>query len=165
VVYRLALLFVLAFASLAAAADEDPNVQVVRTMMDLINQRDLDSLHTVVAESVVRHSDATPEVVVTNLDEFKAFLETDFAAVPDSIQEIDFIFGAGDKVAVRARYGGTQTGPMGPFAATGKTFSLIFIGIARIEDGKVAEIWVEWDNLSALGQLGLLPPPPPPPAD
>jgi hypothetical protein len=36
---------------------------------------------------------------------------------------------------------------------------LPFIGILRIEDGKVAEIWVEWDNLYALAQLGHLEPP------
>jgi predicted ester cyclase len=48
---------------------------------------------------------------------------------------------------------------MGPFPASGKKLELPFIGILRIEDGKVAEIWVEWDNLYALAQLGLLEPP------
>jgi hypothetical protein len=33
-----------------------------------------------------------------------------------------------------------------------------FIGIARFKDGKVAELWVEWDNLGALTQLGHFPP-------
>lgn len=28
------------------------------------------------------------------------------------------------------------------------------MGILRIDDGRVAEIWVEWDNLDALQQLG-----------
>ena len=43
---------------------------------------------------------------------------------------------------------------MGPFPATGKPLSLAFHGILKIEDGKIAEIWVEWDNLGALMQLG-----------
>ena len=127
---------------------------------ELINQRDLDALNTVVADNVIRHSDATPGVVVSNLDQFKAFLETDFAAIPDSVQDIELIFGTGNMVAMRARYSGTQTGPMGSFPPTGKRIDLVFIGILRIENGKVAEIWVEWDNLSALMQLGHLPPPP-----
>lgn len=32
------------------------------------------------------------------------------------------------------------------------------MGILRIEEGKIAEIWVEWDNLNALTQLGHFPP-------
>jgi len=75
--------------------------------------------------------------------------------------EIDMIFGSADNVAVRARYSGTQTGPMGPFPPTDKTVELVFIGILRIENEKIAEMWVEWDNLSILTQLGHQPPPTP----
>jgi predicted ester cyclase len=156
---RSPLLLLLVFLSLPAIADEEQNINTVRTMVELINQRDLDSLHTVVAENIVRHSAATPGVVVSNLDEFIAFLETDIAGAPDSVQTIDFAFGSGDKVAVRAHYRGTHTGPMGPFAATGKPIDLPFMAILRIENNKVAEIWVEWDNMLILGQLGLLPSP------
>jgi hypothetical protein len=35
---------------------------------------------------------------------------------------------------------------------------LPFIGILRLAEGKIAEIWVEWDNLNALSQLGHFPP-------
>jgi len=157
--YRFAFLCVLAFVSAAVSADEEQNVDTVRTMMELTNQRDLASLETVVAENVLRHSDATPGVVVTSLDEFKAFLETDFASIPNSVMDIDMIFSAGDKVAVRAHYSGTQTGQMGPFPPSGKTVRLVFIGILRIENDKIAEMWVEWDNVSVLTQLGHLPPP------
>jgi len=150
----------LVFVSLAVAADDTQNIATVKTMVELINQRDLDSLHTVVADNVVRHSAATPGVVVTNLREFTAFLETDIAGIPDSVQTIDIAFGAGDKVAVRAHYRGTNTGPIGPIAATGKSVDLPFMAILRIENNKVAEIWVEWDNMLILGQLGLLPPAP-----
>ncbi len=156
---RIAFLCVLAFASAAVSADEGQNVDTVRTMMELINQRDLDALGTVVADDVHRHSNATPGVVVTSLDDFKAFLETDFASIPDSVMDIDMIFGGGDKVTVRAYYSGTQTGQMGPFPPSGEAVKLVFIGILRIENGKIAEIWVEWDNVSVLVQLGHLPPP------
>ncbi len=157
--FRLTLVLVLALAPLSVIADDVRNVQTVRTMMELINQRNLDSLHTVVTDDIVRHSDATPGVVVTNLDEFKAFLETDFASIPDSVMDVDMIFSAGDKVAVRAHYSGIQTGQMGPFPPSGKTVRLVFIGILRIENDKIVEIWVEWDNVSVLAQLGHLPPP------
>ena len=149
----------LAMLTLPCMADEVNNVRIATAMTDAINARDLDSLDSFVAPDVLRHSAATPDVVVTNLVEFKAFLATDFAAVSDSVQKIDVIFGGGDYVAVRARYIGTQDGPMGPFPASGKKLELPYVGILRFEDGKIVEIWVEWDNLSALSQLGHFPPP------
>jgi predicted ester cyclase len=63
-------------------------------------------------------------------------------------------------VAILGTYSGTNTGPMGDIPATGKSIESPFLGIFRIESGKVAELWVEWDNLAFLAQLGLYPPPP-----
>jgi len=140
-------------------ADEAKNVRTATAMMDAINERNLDALDEFIAPDVVRHSAATAGVVVTNLSEFKTFLETDFATVSDSVQKIDVIFGGGEYVAVRAQYIGTQDGPMGPFPASGKKLELPYNGILRFENGKIVEIWVEWDNLFALTQLGHYPPP------
>lgn len=159
---RLALSIVLVGLAVAPClAGEAENIRIVRSMAEAINARDLEALDELVAQDVVRHSAATPGVTVTSLEEFRAFLESDFATVPDSVQTIDVIFANDEYVAMKATYSGTQQGPMGPFPATGKKLTLPFIGILRIEDGKVAEIWVEWDNLNALSQLGHLPPPPP----
>jgi predicted ester cyclase len=48
---------------------------------------------------------------------------------------------------------------MGPFPPGGKRVELPFMAILRIEDDKIAEMWVEWDNVSILTQLGHLPDP------
>ncbi len=45
--------------------------------------------------------------------------------------------------------------------ATGKPVALKFLSIFRIEDGRIAELWVEYDNVAMLTQLGLFPPPTP----
>jgi predicted ester cyclase len=132
---------------------------IVLGMTAAINARELDRLGEFVADNIVRHSNATPGVNVRSLEEFRAFLESDIATVPDSVQTVDVIFGNGEYVGVRARYKGTQQGPMGPFPATGKPIEIAFVGLLRIENGKVAEIWVEWDNLGALIALGHIPPP------
>lgn len=143
----------------SSQALEERNEQVVLTMMDAVNARDLDALDTIVAPNMVRHSAATADVVVRSLDDFKAFLQADFAMVPDSRMTVNRIFAGDDMVAVHATYAGTQEGPMGPFPASGKRMELPFIGMLRIADGKIAEMWVEWDNLNALMQLGHFPPP------
>jgi len=153
------LIFLLAALPLQGFADEPENVRMVREMTEAINQRNLEALDEFVSSNVIRHSAATPGVNVSSLDEFRSFLKTDFAAVPDSVQKIEIIFGSGDFVAVRATYSGTQSGPMGPFPASGKKLELPYMGILRFEQGKIAEIWVEWDNLHSLAQLGHFPPP------
>jgi hypothetical protein len=43
---------------------------------------------------------------------------------------------------------------MGPFPPSNAKMELDFCGILRFEKSKVVEIWVTWDNLSALTQLG-----------
>jgi len=135
-------------------ASEADIVQVARLMVEAINDRDLDRLNNLVAENVIRHSAATAGVTITNLEAFKAFLRTDFAAVPDSEISIDVAFGNDEYVAMRATYSGTQTGAMGPFPPSGNEVELPFIGILRIADGKILEMWVEWDNVYMLTQLG-----------
>ena len=157
---RLVLMIVLVGISITPCwAGEAENIQIVRSMAEAINGRNLEALDHLVAKDIVRHSAATADLTVTNLEEFRAFLKSDFATVPDSVQTIDLIFANDEYVAMKATYSGTQDGPMGPFPASGKKLTLPFIGILRIEDGKVAEIWVEWDNLYALAQLGHLQPP------
>jgi predicted ester cyclase len=150
-------LAVIAIAQPPCLADESQNVAAVKAMIAAINDRDLDALDAVVSENVVRHSAATPNVVVTSLQEFREFLNGDLTTFPDAQQEIDIIFGSGDYVAIRATLIGTQSGPMGPFPASNSKMELPFMGILRVEGGKIAEMWVEWDNLNALVQLGHFP--------
>ena len=135
-------------------ADEANVVQLARSMVEAINDRDLDRLDDLVAGNVIRHSAATAGVTITNLEAFKAFLRTDFAAVPDSEISIEVIFGNKEYVAMRAMYSGIQTGAMGPFPPSGNKVELPFVGILRVAEGKISEMWVEWDNVYMLTQLG-----------
>jgi predicted ester cyclase len=75
---------------------------------------------------------------------------------------IDIMVAEGDLVAIYCTFTGTQKGPMGPFPASGNKMVSMTMAIFRLENGKIAELWIEWDNLAILTQLGLLPPPPPP---
>ncbi len=141
-------------------ADETSNIAIARSMIAAINDRNLDGLDALIAPGVVRHSAATAGVTVRSLADFKAFLRSDFASIPDSVMTVDVIFGNDEFVAMRAIYAGTQTGEMGPFPPSGEHAELPFIGILRFADGKVVEMWVEWDNVHILTQLGHLSPPP-----
>jgi predicted ester cyclase len=112
-----------------------------------------------IASDYVRHCQATPEAVVSSLDDFKGLLQEWAGTYSDVETKVDVLVAEGDLVAFCGSFSATQTGPMGPFPATGKHMVSEFAGYHRIIDGKIAETWVTWDNLAALAQLGLFPPP------
>ena len=74
--------------------------------------------------------------------------------------EIHDMVAAGDKVAIRATYRGTDEGGFIPnMPATGKTFEMEAMYIVRVNDeGQIAEHWGVVDTIGTMGQLGLLPP-------
>ena len=156
---RLLVVFVILLVG-ACAPESQPSAEiVVLAMIDAVNARDFDALDTLIAADVRRYSAATPTVEVRSLDDFKAFLHADLAAVPDARQQVNQVFSSGDMVAVHVTYSGTQTGQMGPFPPSGGRIELPFIGLLRVANGRIAEIWVEWDNLNILTQLGHIRPP------
>jgi steroid delta-isomerase-like uncharacterized protein len=136
------------------------NKALVREFVTIGNARQFDRLPEVVADNFTRHSQATPGLVITNRDAFRAFMEQDALAFPDSQVTLHQVVAEGDRVAVWATYSGTQQGPMGGFPPSGKRMAVDFGAIFRIENGLIAELWVTWDNMAALAQLGLLPQPP-----
>ena len=96
-------------------------------------------------------------MVIESLDAFKDFIRNDRNAIPDQKLNVKMLVAEGDLVAFWATYTGTQTGQMGPFPPTGKSANLDFAGVHRVENGKVVETWVTWDNITVLGQLGHFP--------
>lgn len=136
------------------------NKSLVREFVAIGNARQFDRLSEVIADDFTRHSQATPGLVVTSRNAFRAFMEQDVLAFPDSQVTLHQVVAEGDRVAVWATYSGTQLGQMGPFPPTGKRMAIDFGAVFRIENGLIAELWVTWDNMAALGQLGLLPEPP-----
>jgi steroid delta-isomerase-like uncharacterized protein len=153
------LAMLIAVCGSSPSGDLEANKDLIRKFTSATNAGDWEALDKLLTEDFCRHSQATPDVQVNSLEEFKALQESFQATMPDQKITLEMLVAEGDKVAVYATYSGTMTGPMGGFAPTGKSASSKFIGIFRIEDGRIAELWVEWDNLAMLGQLGLFPPP------
>lgn len=134
----------------------EENKALARRMGEAIDARRLDLLDDIVDQNFVRHCQATPQIDVRNLAAFKEFLRQDAAAFPDSAQTLRHILAEGDLVAVWITYSGTQQGAMGPFPPSGKRMQIDFGAVLRVENGKIAEMWVTWDNIAVLAQLGHL---------
>lgn len=69
------------------------------------------------------------------------------------------VIAEGDKVVVRWTNAGTHVGEFAGIPATGQTFTIGGIDIYRVAGGRLCEHWHQLDQLSMLGQLGLLPAP------
>jgi steroid delta-isomerase-like uncharacterized protein len=138
----------------------EENKVLARRFGEAMNARQFHLLDELVAPDFLRHCEATPEVTVRSLEQFKEFLRQDAAVFPDSIQTPKHVIAEGDLVAVWATYAGTQKGQMGPFPPLGRKMRVDFGAVLRVEGGKIAELWVTWDNMTALAQLGHLPAPP-----
>jgi predicted ester cyclase len=148
----------------APSDQTEANKAVVMRATELINGRDYETLKEVIAEDYLRHSQATPGLEVTNIDQFVAFLKQGAVSFPDDKAIFKVLVAEGDLVAFWGNYEGTNTGP-GPFPPTGQFASVEMAGIHRIEDGKIAETWVIWDNMAMFAQLGIQMAPMAPPAD
>jgi len=137
----------------------EENKDLIKRFTEATNDADWDAFDELLTEDFTRHCQATPDVQINSREEFKKLQEGFIVSMPDQKITSEMIIAEGDKVAAYATYSGTMTGPMGNFPPTGKSVESKFLTIFRIEDGRIAEIWVEWDNLAMLTQLGLFPPP------
>jgi steroid delta-isomerase-like uncharacterized protein len=143
-----------------SGAQLETNKEIVRRFGEISNAADWEALPEVMADAFRRHSAATEGPPVTSRDQFIELQRQFLVSFPDQRVTTHEVVAEGDLVAVRATYSATNTGPMGDIPATGQAFEAPFLAIFRIENGKIAELWVEWDNVAMLRQMGLFPPPP-----
>ena len=135
----------------------DENKILVRRLGEAMNSRQFELLDDIVAPDFVRHCQATPQADVRSLQAFKDYLRQDSVVFPDSVQTLKHQVAEGDFVAVWVTCEGTQKGPIGPFPASGRRMQLDFGAFLRVQNGKIAEMWVTWDNMALLAQLGHMP--------
>jgi steroid delta-isomerase-like uncharacterized protein len=135
----------------------EQNKTVIRGFFEAWNNRQPEAFDEFVASDVVRHCQATPAVEVRSLDQLKAFLQQDTAIFPDSRQAIVQMAAEGNLVGVWGTYEGTQRGSIGPLPASGARTYFDFGAVFRMADGKIAEWWITWDNMTILRQLGHMP--------
>jgi predicted ester cyclase len=136
----------------------EENMQSVRTFAEeVFGNNNLKYADDWLSDDFVEHQvfpGTTPDKKGA-IDSYRIF----FAASPDMMAEIHDMVAAGNKVAIRATYRGTDTGGFIPnMPATGKAFEMEATYIVRINDeGQIAEHWGVVDAIGTMGQLGLLP--------
>lgn len=139
----------------------EENKRLVRHVVaEGVNKADLEVVKAHLASDYARHSQATTDMPeIRGVDQMIEFLRVNVTGFPDWHEEIELMIGEGDKVAYITTGTGTHTGPLGDIPPTGKRIEVTNFIVQRIQDGKIAETWIGWDNLAVMKQLGLLPQP------
>jgi steroid delta-isomerase-like uncharacterized protein len=138
---------------------EQQNMTIVRKAHADLQRGDIESFKAVISPDYVRHCQAMPPELqeIRGTERFFGFIDEFLVAVPSYQDSLSNRIADGDRVAYISTLTGTQTGPMGNLPASGKSFTLVNIIIQRLENGKVAETWISWDNVAFLSQLGFMP--------
>ncbi len=121
------------------------NKLLVRRLFDEVyNKGNLDAADDLIAKRYISHNKLSIEV--TGPAGIKKAAAMQRKAFPDQVSRLEDVIAEGDKVVVRGVDTGTHTGePFMGMPAKGKTFTITWIDIFRVEKGKLAEAWLEMD--------------------
>lgn len=111
-------------------------------------------LDEILAPNFVDH-DAAPDQG-PGIEGLKGFFQTMRAAFPDLKAEPVEVVGTDTHVAMRYTISGTHQGEFQGVAATGRTFKVSALQLARFENGRCVERWGSTDELGMMKQLGIL---------
>lgn len=136
----------------------DSNVETHRAGHQAFNRRDFDAMTGHYAERISWTDHAQGRTFRTRREFTEDFLPGWVRAASD-IQIIDPTYlDAGTAVVCTFAVVGTHDGPLGPFAATGRRFRLPLCELWRFDPrGRVVGGDLYYDQVSLLGQLGVLP--------
>ena len=135
-------------------AMDDAKVLVRRFYEEAWDQGQLDVADELFASDYVRH-DLRADVAAPGPQGQKDIATAFRAAFPDLRFVVDFVLAEGDYVAARWTATGTNTGPWGGIAPTGRRVSLSAVNVFRFADGVVVELWNHRDDLGLMEQLGV----------
>jgi predicted ester cyclase len=133
------------------------NSAIVRNWFRTINDRDTHAEQQARSPHFVAHIPGSPGPL--DGAGWEMFISILVGGFPDMHLAVEDVIADGDRVAVRWTFHGTHTGAFLGIEPTGRRVTMSAIEINRVEDGKIAEHWVQLDQLGILQQLGALPGP------
>jgi steroid delta-isomerase-like uncharacterized protein len=127
-----------------------------RFVEEVINQKNLDALDTLVAQDFVEQVPFPGQG--PGREGLRYAISTFLAAFPDLHWTVEEQIAEGEKVVSRFRMTGTHQGAFLGIAPTGKSVEVWGIVIDVVRAGKFAESRIIMDTIGLMQQLGALPP-------
>ncbi len=139
----------------------EENLKLIDAGVEAYNAHDWDRFFEFYAESVVNYAPNLPEPG-KGLAALREWFEATETGFPDHRMEKVRAFGQGDYVCLESVWKGTHKGPIRgmkgeEIPATNKSVKNRLTTVFKIEEGKVTENHVYWDQLATFSQLGLAP--------
>lgn len=135
--------------------DVNANKEVVkRYWLEFWNEKKGDILEDITSSDLQLHF---PPGQAHQPPSLKRWFETAQSAFPDVHFTMHDLIAEGDRVVCRWSYVATNTGDFLGHKATNLKVTDQGINMFRIENGKIAELWMSGDSLGLLHQLGVIP--------
>jgi|SRR5215213_4832199 len=93
---------------------------------------------------------------IRGIEAYKTLFRAFVSAYPKIKITVEDTISEGDKIAARCRVTGTHTGEGLGLTPTNQPLEFTGIAMVRLEDGKIAEAWNEFDFMKMYSQLGAL---------
>ena len=140
----------------ADRADSDvTNEALIREVLELIDQRQLDAAFELYAVDYIYHGPGGMEL--TGRDGIRGLWMDFLNGFPDLRSTVDDIVIQGDKIVLRWTIRGTHTGEFLGVPPSNSQITLPITEIFRIADGQLVEAWDQWDRLHLFAQIGGIP--------
>ena len=135
----------------------EANKTIMRRWFEEVwNQGRSEVIDELMADDVVIHGLADPSGnPVRGADAFREFHRQFRGAFPNLNVSVEDVIAEGDRAVARCGVRGQHTGDQLGFAATNNPVEFSGIAIVRIEHGKIAEAWNEFDFMEMNRQLAL----------
>lgn len=134
----------------------EQNEAVVRQVLALIDERNLDAAFELYALDYIYHG---PAGELRGRDSIRGLWGVFLTGFPDLHATIEDMISEGDKVVLRWRVEGTHTGEFMGIAPSNMKITLGITEIFRVADGQLVEAWDQFDQLSLMQQIGAIPMP------
>lgn len=130
--------------------------ELIATIYEAINRRDLDAVDTLFAKDFVDHGEGDHD-----REQLKQQLATFYAGFSDLHVQVEEMVVEGDRYACRTTVTGTNDGALMGMPPTGRSIRVTAVDIGRLEGGQARERWGGLDTYALLTQLGVIPAPQP----
>ena len=130
----------------------DDNEAIIRQVIALIGERNLDDAFELYAQDYIYHGPGGQEL--RGRAGIRGLWEVWLEAFPDLHSTVEDVVTEGDKIVMRWRIEGTHTGEFLGVPASNAKINVGVTGMFRVENGQLAECWDQFDGLGLMQQIG-----------
>lgn len=135
---------------------EENKAKVLRLLDEVFSKRNTEAFRQVTAPDVVFHMAGYPEPF-RGAEAVHQWATRYLLAFDDVQLTVEKAVAEGDTVAVRWRIEETHRGDYADIPATGRRLTFTALDMIRFREGKVQEIWMLFDTVDVMKQLGFFP--------